>query len=91
MIFVLKGLLSRNSSHPASVKKKKKIITFCLGGTFLIDPAFKLFVFSIESRKLLHTEGTKSEIVFCPLLVLRKRFLSLEKLFFAPILPCGAN
>ena len=53
LIFVLKGLLSRNFSHPAFVKKK--IITFCLGGTFLTDPAFKLFVFSIESRKLLHT------------------------------------
>ena len=30
-------------------------------------------------------------MAFCPIFVLRKWFLSLEKLFLVPILPCGAN
>ena len=31
------------------------------------------------------------EIVFCPMLVLRKGYLSLEKSFVLLILQCGAN
>ena len=52
---------------------------------------FKLFALLIESGKLLLIEGPIQEIAFCPMFVLRKGLLSLEKLFLVPMLQCGAN
>ena len=57
----------------------------------LYSKVFKLFAFLIESCKLFDIEGPMQEIVFCPMLVLRKGYLSLEKLFVLLILKCGAN
>ena len=51
----------------------------------------KVFASSIESGKLFQTEESMQEFVFCPMFVLQKGFLSLEKLFLVPILQCGAN
>ena len=46
--------------------------------------------FLINLGKLFHREGSNNEIAFCPMLVLRKEFLSSANLFLASILQCGA-
>ena len=70
--------------HTIFIQKRKCLLTLGL-------KVFKLFAFLIESSKLFDIEGPIQEIVFCPMLVLQKGFLSLEKLFLVSILQCGAN
>ena len=64
-------------------------VRLCFSTLYL--KVFKLFALSIESGKLFQIEGPIYEIAFCPMLVLQKGFLSLEKLFLVPMLPYGTN
>ena len=43
------------------------------------------------ASKLFQIQGLIQEIAFCPMFVLRKGILSLEKVFLVLILQCGTN